>query len=267
MAKRNDPFLPLYVNDFLSDEKLAECSAEATGVYIRLMCLMHKSEVYGTILLKQKYWQNSWQNDEFAKTFAKQLAKNLPYPPEVIYAGLTELLTEGVITAEGNSIVQKRMVKDAKISELRSKSGRMGAEARHGFAKGFAKAKVLANTENENRYNNESKIGGVGESERSDMIELWSDQVISLTDPVWESLLYREGLSIQSAAWFAEVVRDHQSLVSRYKWKLDTQQDFRLSLLKHLKEQIKKRDEGKDKRGKTDRLPPQVNDGKEAGKL
>ena len=43
MALRDQPYLPLYVQDFLTDEKLAECSAMATGVYIRLMCIMHKS--------------------------------------------------------------------------------------------------------------------------------------------------------------------------------------------------------------------------------
>ena len=39
MALRDQPYLPLYVLDFLVDEKLAYCSAESTGVYIRLMCM------------------------------------------------------------------------------------------------------------------------------------------------------------------------------------------------------------------------------------
>ena len=59
MALRNSPYLPLYVQDFLTDEKLADCSANANGVYIRLMCILHKSEPYGKILLKQKYKQNA----------------------------------------------------------------------------------------------------------------------------------------------------------------------------------------------------------------
>lgn len=40
MALRDQPYLPLYVLDFLVDEKLAYCSAESTGVYIRLMCIL-----------------------------------------------------------------------------------------------------------------------------------------------------------------------------------------------------------------------------------
>ena len=59
MALRDQPYLPLYVQDFLTDEKLIECSASATGVYIRVMCIMHKSDPYGMILLKQKDKQTS----------------------------------------------------------------------------------------------------------------------------------------------------------------------------------------------------------------
>jgi uncharacterized protein YdaU (DUF1376 family) len=61
MALRNQPYIPLYVQDFLTDEKLIECSAQSTGVYIRLMCIMHKSEDYGKILLKQKDKQSDKQ--------------------------------------------------------------------------------------------------------------------------------------------------------------------------------------------------------------
>ena len=61
MALRDQPYLPLYVQDFLTDEKLMECSASATGIYIRIMCIMHKSDEYGVILLKQKDKQSTNQ--------------------------------------------------------------------------------------------------------------------------------------------------------------------------------------------------------------
>ena len=73
MALRDQPYLPLYIQDFLTDEKLSECSASATGVYIRIMCLMHKSEHYGKILLKQKHKQTGKQIEDFASFFAKVL--------------------------------------------------------------------------------------------------------------------------------------------------------------------------------------------------
>ena len=66
MARRDQPYLPLYVQDFLTDEKLIECSAESTGVYIRLLCIMHKSQEYGRILLKQKDKQSESKLSDFA---------------------------------------------------------------------------------------------------------------------------------------------------------------------------------------------------------
>ncbi len=54
MALRNQPYLPLFVQDYLTDEKLNECSAQSQGVYIKIMCLMHKSETYGKNFAKAK---------------------------------------------------------------------------------------------------------------------------------------------------------------------------------------------------------------------
>lgn len=142
MALRNQPYIPLYVNDFLSDEKLAECSAESTGVYIRLMCLMHKSEEYGVILLKQ--------NAGTCHDFAMKVVKHMPYALEVIERSLNELINNGVLQVNGAKLLQKRMVKDNRVSEVRSVSGRKG-----GFAKANSIAKSVANTEIENEIESE----------------------------------------------------------------------------------------------------------------
>jgi len=84
MALRDQPYLPLYIQDFLTDEKLAECSASATGVYIRLMCYWHKTESYGKTLLLQKDYQKTGN----AQNFAMKLTKHLPYGFEEIESGL-----------------------------------------------------------------------------------------------------------------------------------------------------------------------------------
>lgn len=130
MALRDQPYLPLYVQDFLTDEKLIECSAESTGVYIRLMCLMHKSQEYGKILLRQK----DWQNGSSCQNFARKLAKQMPYDLEIIERCLQELSDEGVIFITNKEISQKRMIKDNEISLKRSEAGKKGAGATH-FAK------------------------------------------------------------------------------------------------------------------------------------
>lgn len=170
MALRDQPYLPLYVQDFLTDEKLAECSAQSTGVYIRLMCLMHKSSQYGCILLKQK----DKQNESTILNFACKLARQMPYTVDVIAAALEELLEEEVIQINGDVLSQKRMVKDANLSDTRSAAGKKGkkhaqksepADFAGEFAGDFAEAKSQANTENEIEYENESEIDTESEDE------------------------------------------------------------------------------------------------------
>jgi len=158
MALRDQPYLPLYIQDFLTDEKLMECSASTTGVYIRLMCVMHKSEKYGTILLRQKFKQN----DKQISNFATQIAKHFPYDFACIFAALTELIEEKVLIIEGDLLIQKRMVKDSEISEKRAKAGKKGGDVTNKSKpkqQNFATAKTEANSEIE--YVNESEYENV----------------------------------------------------------------------------------------------------------
>lgn len=145
MALRDQPYLPLYVQDFLTDEKLAECSAMATGIYIRIMCIMHKSNDYGIILLQQKDKQNSSK----IKNFALKLVRHLPYSETIIIEGLQELINEGVLLIEEDKLIQKRMVADNNLSLIRQKSAK---------SINLANAKGVANTENENENTNENEI-------------------------------------------------------------------------------------------------------------
>lgn len=139
MALRDQPYLPLYVDNFVSDEKLRLCSALSTGVFIRIMCLMHKSDYYGkiklqknllTLLVNQNVDQNltTWSN--FAKVFARQLAKQFPYDIEEIETGLRELIENKVIYIDGEFLCQKRMVKDGEVSLKRVSAGNQGVENR-----------------------------------------------------------------------------------------------------------------------------------------
>jgi len=127
MARRDQPYLPLYIQDFMTDEKLAECSAAATGVYIRIMCLMHKSEDYGKITLSPK------DLDLFGGTnnihrFASKLNRHMPYPVEIIQAALLELIEEKVLYIENSQLCQKRMIKDGELSNIRAQAGKKGAD-------------------------------------------------------------------------------------------------------------------------------------------
>jgi hypothetical protein len=150
MALRDQPYIPLYIQDIMTDEKLNECCAATHGIYIKgIMCLMHKSETYGMILLREK----DKQTDSQIKNFALKFDKHLPYTVDEIEAALTELLEEGVLNIDESTgaLFQKRMVKDNEISQKRVVSGKKGADKTR---ENFAKAKHEANSENE--YENES---------------------------------------------------------------------------------------------------------------
>lgn len=118
--RRNQPYLKLFVQDLLTDEKLIECSAAAHGVYLRLLCILHKQELYGKICLKQKHKQNSCKY----KNFASMLCKQMPFDAKIIEECIKELHEENVIQLSGDYLEQKRMIKDANISSIRSKSSK-----------------------------------------------------------------------------------------------------------------------------------------------
>ena len=131
----------------MTDEKLNECCAATHGIYIKgLMCLMHKSEEYGKILLKQKYKQT----ENLAQNFALQLVKHLPYTVKEIEIAISELISEEVCFYEGDYLCQKRMIRDNEISELRSEAGKKGGKNTQ-----FAKAKNKANTKAKGKANTE----------------------------------------------------------------------------------------------------------------
>lgn len=148
MSLRNKPYLPLYVQDFLTDEKLNECSAKSTGVYIKIMCVMHKSDEYGKILLKQK----DKQGVNEIENFALKLVKHLPFSKTIIEESIKELVEENVLFIEGDCLYQKRMVRDNEISGVRACSGKNGGKKTQDalkFAKAKHKAKIEAKYDND----------------------------------------------------------------------------------------------------------------------
>ena len=140
-ALRKLPYLPLYVQDFTGDERLTGCSPAAVGVYIFLLCFLHKSETYGKLVLRPKDRLTETEISELKKLieskteskteskiipFAKRLQRNMPFELHEIATGLSELNEERVITIDGEELYQRRMVKDGEISEKRSINGTLG---------------------------------------------------------------------------------------------------------------------------------------------
>lgn len=137
---------------------------------ISIMCVMHKSDDYGRILLKQKSKLCLSKTSSKVSDFASTLARFFAWDESEITPALDELLAENVLSIEGDYLVCRRMVRDADLSEKRSKAGKDGGDAtqkknqdapkrpkkKDDFATEFAKAKVEANTENEIESKTES---------------------------------------------------------------------------------------------------------------
>lgn len=149
MPLNNQPYLPLYVDDWMNNNKLKLCSPGSHGLMISIMCLMHKEEEYGKILLKQKFKQT----DKQILNFASQIAKQTSFDLLDVELYLTELITEKVLFFEDDYLICNRMVKMANISNIRAGVGKQGGKQTQLKAKkikenkqNFAKAKVQANT-------------------------------------------------------------------------------------------------------------------------
>jgi len=124
MALTNQPYIPLYVRDWLTSNKLKVCSSSAHGLLINLMCIMHKEDEYGTLLLKQNFKQGS----DICLNFASYLARLLPFDRGEIFTSLQELLSENVLIIEEDKLICNRMINDAILSNKRARSGSEGGK-------------------------------------------------------------------------------------------------------------------------------------------
>jgi uncharacterized protein YdaU (DUF1376 family) len=154
MALRDQPYFPLYVDDYLTDEKLNMCAPASQGIYIKILCIMHKSEHYGCILLKQK----DKQVENVCLNFAAKLARLLPFTVDEINVAIADLIDEKVLYLDGDMLCQKRMIKDNSISISRAKAGTKGGETTQKRIKKFAKPKDEANSVNEYEDVNEDEL-------------------------------------------------------------------------------------------------------------
>lgn len=171
MALRDHPYFPFYVQDYLTDERLLMCSWSTQGIYVRILCNLHKQDVYGAFLFKQNSKQSSKQNESIVEYFATILCRLIPCQHSEMENAITELLDNNVLSFDGEKLYQKRMYNDGIVSVKRSEAARKGGG--NPVLKSSSKSKNLfkqnskQNTENEieYEYDNESinNKGGVGE--------------------------------------------------------------------------------------------------------
>lgn len=137
-TKKDDlPAMPFYVGDWLKAPDIQCLSYELKGIWFEMLCFMWESKERGVILY----------SDE-------ELSRLLRLPEDLLKQKLQQLYNKGIysIRESDGAIFSRRMIKDQNIREIRKKSGQMG-----GFATHFAKAKTLANSEDENEIENKAK--------------------------------------------------------------------------------------------------------------
>lgn len=87
-------------------------------------------------------------------------------------------------------------------------------------------------------------------SESLEEVTFWTNQVLSGNDTLFLNMVRNHSLALNGQ--LEKLARDHLALCSRYKWheNMDTQQAFRLSLLKHVTENLSKQHNGNSKNRK-----------------
>ena len=184
MALRNQPYFPLYVQDYLTDERLLKCKLSSQGVYIRILCHMHKSETYGVLFIsdyerannveiiesyKAKLKQN--KNCAYLNYDLSQIAESVHvvcaltgYGGDVIMPAIIDLLAYNVIVLEHEFIIQKRMYADGLNSLKKAEAGKKGGQGRKKevVLKIINKAKHKQNTEYEYESEYENEINKKG---------------------------------------------------------------------------------------------------------
>ena len=109
------PAFQFYPADWRKDPALSSCSLAARGLWIELMCIAHESDEYGHLSINGK------------PMLTPQLARLVGESPAIIGKLLTELKEAGVFSLdERGCIFSRRMVKDERIRNIRSDSGRLG---------------------------------------------------------------------------------------------------------------------------------------------
>lgn len=109
------PSFPFYPGDWLSNTELQSCSLSAQAVWIKLMCFLHKSKPYGTLMVNHKVVP------------MVNLARMLGLPIEELTTYIQELEDAGVFkrTKEG-AIKSNRMIRDEELRNLRAAGGSKG---------------------------------------------------------------------------------------------------------------------------------------------
>jgi hypothetical protein len=109
------PFMKFFPADWLSDEKLRACSIEARGLWMDMLCHMHKNDRRGYLQLNG------------SPVSLDQLARMTGCSTEQATRCVAELLNSGVASALADgTLYSRRMLREEQKRGLCSEAGRKG---------------------------------------------------------------------------------------------------------------------------------------------
>lgn len=117
MTDRLDPlpWVKWFFSDWRADEHLRKCSIGARGFWMECLCLMHKAEPYGHLLING------------AVPTLKELAEQAHVSQSNAKRYLEELIAKGVPSRTADGVLfNRRMIRDRRRSERNAANGRQG---------------------------------------------------------------------------------------------------------------------------------------------
>lgn len=124
MGRKRNPVLPIFTRDILSSPRCRALSEQAAGVYFLLLCQMNEPPQPGAFRLSDWELHPTWKRSKTSQClatadkyerlqfFASMLTRYLPWKSGGILKGLQELYKYGIVTVEGDMLVQPRMYRD-----------------------------------------------------------------------------------------------------------------------------------------------------------
>lgn len=122
------PSFQFYPNDWMGDIELQTCSLEARGLWLEILCLMHRSEPYGYIVIAgQLLSKNHFTQEQLkSNSIVKQLSNIFRIHLKRFLKLFKELEDNGVIRLNGDGYYSKRLIKEQQLREKRRAAGSLG---------------------------------------------------------------------------------------------------------------------------------------------
>jgi hypothetical protein len=141
-----NPWFKFYAQDWASDTSLLECTMEARGTLIYLMCVAHEGAPYGYLA------------NERGPISENILALKCGMPLEDFREAVEDLVSNGRLVADEDGVLYvPRMARDGDICRVRSEAGKQGGRPPQKQNESKHQSKTAENLESKEQSKTQSK--------------------------------------------------------------------------------------------------------------